>query len=389
LAALFVSAVLAASVSAQLQRPEGSAAPPAVTVTDQAAPATTAAHTTASPERVVIVRESLHLTEPSEFRVPLQLEPIRSVDLAATVDGVVRSVQIGPGQAVAKQAEAIRMENMEQQLILNRATALYKAAQIEAKRAAAAGDRDQADLAGAQLEAAKAEFELAQYRLERMSVRVPFDGTALDIRAIEGQVVRAGEPLATVADTSRLRVEIPVDRKTAAPGAPIQINIEETPVSGVIEQVLPLDPRFEKLRDIVNSAATAVVIFDNAGDRFKVGQTVHAPVIPRHPVAEIANGCLANTGDGNRKVQVIRNNVVRDVNVQLLGQVGAERVHVSGPLDNGDEIIVSASQPLVDGTQVRQATDVAVAQPPGGAETRTDTRTEKGARPPAKSKTGF
>ena len=384
--AFFASAVLVVAVPVWAQRSGADPARPTVTVTEQADPPQgNSEGDGGTPERVVIVRESLNLTGPSAYRVPLQLEPVRSVELAATVDGVVRALQIESGTPISNQAEAIRMDTTEQQLLLNRATALYKAAQIEAKRAGAAGDRDLIELADAKVQAAKAEFELAQYRLERMAVRAPFDGKILRIRAIEGQVVRAGEPLATLADTSRLRVEIPVDRQNAAPGASIEINIEETPVTATIQQVLPLDARFEKLRDIVNSVASAVVVIDNVGDRFQAGQTVHVPVIPRHPVAEIPNASLANTGDGNKKVQVIRNNVIRDVNIRLLGQVGAERVHVSGPLDEGDEIIVSASQPLADGTLVKQAMVAAAAPTPRA----TETRSEKGTRTPSRSNPGF
>jgi multidrug efflux pump subunit AcrA (membrane-fusion protein) len=98
---------------------------------------------------VVIVRENLRLKDPSEYRVPLELEPVRLVELAAPVDGVVRSVHVQTGQAVGAQGEAIGMDNTEQQLLVDRASALYKAAQIEAKRAAAAGDRDAIELADA------------------------------------------------------------------------------------------------------------------------------------------------------------------------------------------------------------------------------------------------
>jgi RND family efflux transporter MFP subunit len=376
----------AAAVSAQ----RSDDAPPnaaAVTEPDAAAQQQTSApENVAAPERVVIVREPLRLTDASEYRIPLELEPIRTVELAAPVDGVVLSVHVQGGQSIGKQGEAVRMDTTEQQLLLDRATALYKAAQIEAKRAGAAGDRDLIDLADAKLQAAKAEFELAQYRLERMSVRAPFDGQILRVSAVDGQMVRAGEPLSTLVDTTRFKVEIPVDRQSAAAGGPIQIDIEDTRVSATIEQVLPLSERFEKLRDIVTSVASAIVLVDNVGDRLKVGQTVHAPLVPRQPVAEIPNSSLANQGDGTQKVQVIRGNVVRDVKVELLGQVGAERVHISGPLIEGDELIVNTSQPLADGTQVKQATIAAAADTP--TQRSGDSSRTKTPRPPQR-KTGF
>ena len=343
-----------------------------------------------APEKVVIVRETLRLTDPSAYRIPLELEPIRLVELAAPIDGYVRSVQVQAGKPIGAQGEAVRLDNTEQQLLLDRATALYKAAQIEAKRAGATGgDRDLIDLAEARLQAAKADFELAKYHLERMSVRAPFEGQIVRVNAVDGQMVRAGEPLSTLADTTRFKVEIPVDRTSAAAGAPIQFDIEDSRVSATIEQLLPLNGRFEKLRDIVTSVASAVVIVDNVGGQLKAGQTVHAPIIPREPVAEISNSCLANASDGSRKIQVIRGNVVRDVKVELLGKVGAERVHITGPLVAGDEVIVKASQPLSDGTLVRQASDATTetaATPKSGGTSRGKT---KSPLPPQRTKTAF
>jgi hypothetical protein len=44
---------------------------------------------------------------------------------------------------------------------------------------------------------------------------------------------------------------------------------------------------------------------------------------------------------------------VRDVPVELLGQVGPDRIYVSGPFRNDDELIVRSSRELPDGTRVR------------------------------------
>ena len=55
---------------------------------------------------------------------------------------------------------------------------------------------------------------------------------------------------------------------------------------------------------------------------------------------------------GGRKVQVIRQGVVRDVKVEPLSQQGTERIFVAGTFTQGDEIILSKSQPLKDGDQV-------------------------------------
>ena len=98
--------------------------------------------------------------------------------------------------------------------------------------------------------------------------------------------------------------------------------------------------------------ATGVVEIDNTGGQFMSGQTAYSPIIPRLPVSEVPSEAIASGDDGERKVQVIRDSIVRDVPVQLLGQVGPQHVWVSGRFGPGDELILRTSEPLLDGSVV-------------------------------------
>jgi hypothetical protein len=70
-------------------------------------------------------------------------------------------------------------------------------------------------------------------------------------------------------------------------------------------------------------------------------------------LAEVTAAAISNTPTGTRKVQVLRDDVVRDVEIEPVGQPTAARVLVSGRFVDGDELIVSASRQLADGTQIR------------------------------------
>jgi hypothetical protein len=89
---------------------------------------------------------------------------------------------------------------------------------------------------------------------------------------------------------------------------------------------------------------------------------------------------VSNQADGNRRVQVLRDHIVRNLPVSILGKVGTERVFVAGRFREGDEVIVAASRELADGTPVRPlVSEVAVkksVEPESG----------KGALPAAKPK---
>ncbi len=313
----------------------------------------TAAPSKEDSSQVVIQRDAIRLLNPEFFQVPLRLEPIRSLQITAPVDGVIRSIHMKAGQKADLQAEAVRLDDTVPQLLMKRATANLKIAEIELVQAKAKSDATQTALAQAKLDAAKAESDLAKHRLDNTSIRVPFVADVFRVFVEVGQFVRAGDPLLSVGDTSRLQVEIPVDREQSAVGKSIKLRIETKTIDAKIDKILPVDKKFESLRALANSLASAIVIVDNPQSTFHPRQAVYAELVPRHPVVEVATSSIANGANGQRNVQVLRDSLVRNIGVELLGQVGVDRVFVSGSFSANDEVIVKSSQPLPDGTQIR------------------------------------
>lgn len=306
-----------------------------------------------SEQEVVIKREALKLTEPKTYQVPLSLKPGRFLILTAPVDGLVRTVSVKPSQKLNQQSEAFRLDDRRSELLLKRANGALEAAKIEKKIAQSKGDPDQLALAEARLEAAQADVDLAQLELDRLVIRAPFTGEIDRVQVVEGQFVRAGAPLATLSDSSRLVVEIPVERSTATLGGTIDIKVEETSVKAKVEAVSALAAQFDALRELTISPASAIVGIDNVSGKFSAGQTVYAELIPLAPVTLVPTVAISNVPDGNRKLQVLRENVVRDLNVRILGKVGTDDLYVSGRFVNGDEVIVSSTRALADGTPLR------------------------------------
>jgi len=337
------------------QQPETTtpaADPAAATTADAAAPpAGTAAPEAGKP--VVVQRKPVHLLPRERYQIPLALEAARTVRVLTPIGGTVREVRHKPGDKAEAQAESVRLDSVEQQLVLDRAKANYRAAQIELKRAQSGNDADLVELAEARLAAAKADLDLASFHLEQTSIRIPFNSEVFRVEVTAGQVVRPGDVMLTVGDTSQLKVELPVDRSGASLGLSTPFRVENADAQGKVESLLPPKPGFEPLRELVGSLATGVVLLENAGGKFKVGQTVYSPLVPRDPVVEIPNSAVANTPTGGRKVQVVRGNVVRDVPVEIRGGVGTDRSFVSGAFDDGDEVVVSTSHELPDGTLLR------------------------------------
>lgn len=335
-------------------------------------------------DAVVIKREAVAPIDPHKYRASLSLSPAHTVTLVAPYDGIVRSLTAKPGQPLQTRAEAARLDNTVQKLRLQRAQSLYRAAILEQKLAAENASAEQKELLEARVAAAQADVALAEHEADLAVLRLPFAGEVLRFFVSEGQFVRAGDPVAIVGDTSKLQVEVPAERRQVANAKTFPIKIEGEEVDAEIQTVMPLDPKFDSLRELFDSIVSAVVVIDNAKRRFQPGQTVFVPLIPRHPVAEVPSSSVGNRPDGSRKVQVLRNDVVRDVPVVLMGSIGSDRLFVSGPFAQGDEVIYESSHQLADGFSVRTA----AAKPKKGESGSTS---PSGAEPkkPAKPATDF
>ena len=302
-----------------------------------------------TPQTVSIQREAITLRHPRDYYVPLNLKPVRSLKVSSPIDGIVHSVDVKPGDTPTSKTVLIRLDPSIPQAEVTRAEAALELAKQEQKNATGKN----ATIAKAQVDLAEAELKIANIRLEQTIIRAPFKGEIFRTFTTPGAFVRAGEPLMDLGDTSKLQVEIPLQREQAKKGASINLNVEEQDLQATVDQVLPLAPQFEKLRDLANSIASAVVILDNKNKQLQPGQSVSVALIPRYSIAEIPTVSVTNTPDGIRKIQVVRENVIRDLTPQILGQVGPERLFVSAAFKKDDEIIVSTSQPLPDGAQVQ------------------------------------
>lgn len=301
------------------------------------------------PQTVSIQREAITLRHPRGYYVPLNLKPVRSLIISAPIDGVVYEVDVKSGDKPTSKAVLVRLDSSIPEAELKRAKAALDVATLELKNAT----QKTKAINEAKVELAQAEQEIAKIRLAQTIIRAPFKGEVFRVFAAPGAFVRAGEPLLELADTSKLKVEIPLQREQAQTGAKININVEDQAATANLEQVLPLAPQFEKLRDLAKSITSAVVVLDNKDNQFRPGQSVSVSLIPRYSIAEIPTVSVTNTPEGKRKIQVVRENVIRDLTPQILGQIGPERLFVSAAFNKNDEIIVSTSQPLPDGTQVQ------------------------------------
>ncbi len=292
----------------------------------------------------------VELVAPDRYSITEVLEPVRKVALIAPQDGAIRGLEAHLGQTVREGVELAQLDRSEALARLKIATAVVHAKQAQLTSRSA----DQA-VARYEVEEAEAQAELAQLLLDRCTLRAPFAGMVVAVPTTIGQFVLKGTVIAELADVSSLKAKQPVDRRKAAVGGKLILEIEDRTLEGTIQAVIPLPEDYFVLRELATPYAMAWVSAPNFKGDLVPGLRVRSVGVPRGPVAVVAKVALKpdDHDPSGRVVQVIRNEYVVNVPVQVLGEIGPERVQITGALRQPDSLVVASSSPLLSGTLVR------------------------------------
>jgi len=301
----------------------------------------------------------IELTMPERYQVSEVLEPIRRITVVAPADGTIQSLDTRLGSLVRDAQELVQLDRRE-------ASARLKAAQAEVKeRQAFLGTDPRLEAVHkAQLDAAEARAELAQLVLDRCTLRAPFAGRVVALPVSAGQFVLKGTTILELADISSLKALQPVDRRSVSAGSSLSVQIEDKEVAGKVQSILPLPDDYLVLRELVTPLAAASVVLPNPKGELEIGLRVHTNSVPTTPIAVIPKRSLKQENPRSAEgsvAQVIRNEfdnslavqVVTNVPVQVLGEVGPDRVQVTGRFRPTDSLVVATSSPLLAGTLVK------------------------------------
>ncbi len=235
--------------------------------------------------------------------------PGSEVRVAAERGGRLLSLRVVEGQKVRKgellaeiDSEEVRAELTEAKARVTEAEAQARLAELTLDRrsrlrqeaVASAHEVDEArrdlEAARARRETAQAEVERYQAQLRKSRVLAPIAGTVIARHADAGETIAVGDPIATLADLDRLRVEGEADEAdtaTLAVGASVMITADGYPGSfqGRIEEVADsVTLRRLKAQDPSRPTDTRIVIVKVAFAEkapLKLGTTVELRIEPR------------------------------------------------------------------------------------------------------------
>jgi multidrug efflux system membrane fusion protein len=321
-----------------------------------------------------------------------QIEAQEMVQLTAQVEGVATDVRFREGDRVGPDTVLLRIDPDRYRLEAQRAVATLEQAQAEHKRAAADLTRREAlaesELLSAEeltrsqsestrltasVEVAKAALGIARQNLARSEVRPPVPGV-IDTRTVDtGQFVRTGAVLATIVDSSRLRLRFKVSEAE---------SLRATVGGSVTFRVGPLGPRqftariyhVGRIADPTTRNVEVIGWVDNPGE-LKPGffaevtlageRREHALVVPESAIQASEQGFVT---------YVVQGGAARLRPIQLGLRTGTGIVEILSGLKPGETVVTEGSDRLADGIPVEvvtggkpKAADGGAAPPPAEA----------------------
>ncbi|MEK6636842.1 MAG: efflux RND transporter periplasmic adaptor subunit [Pseudomonadota bacterium] len=259
---------------------------------------------------------------------------------------------LAQGQETASLASAAaRAREAEQQL-----------ARIAALRERGFATKSSLDAQMASVAATRAGASEARAVVADRVIRAPFSGYVSLRRISVGAVVSAGTEIATISDSSTIKLDFSVPETllgTVRVGQPILARaaaFPETPVGGTISAIDP----------VVDPATRAVIVralIPNRGGRLKPGMLLSVALQSRvRSALAVPELALVREGDGRYVYTVDKDGKAKRVSVSTGGKDG-NRIEVTQGLIPGDKIVTEGVVKLSEGAKVRVVGD----KPPGKA----------------------
>lgn len=176
---------------------------------------------------------------PAAFVGQSQIIAMDPLLVSAPVEGVIEKFLVRPNESVAKGAVLVKLRDTElrNDLAVAEKSLMVAIADHERARQRALTDQREApevELFRLTVEQRQAEVDFARARLARINIVAPEDGVALfsDPQSLVGKPLAMGERIMTVADPSRVRVQVwaPMDTMTSIePGAKVRFFLQSSP----------------------------------------------------------------------------------------------------------------------------------------------------------------
>jgi RND family efflux transporter MFP subunit len=293
-------------------------------------------------------------------RVAAPVEPLRTIRLATSAEGIVREILFEEGDRVQAGEVVARLDVAEQHAELARARARLEERQAHLARLEDLRRRDYVDAgtydtAKAELAIAASEVTLWEARVEFGVVRATANGIVIARHVEPGEAVSRHAPVADIADFDDLVLRLGVSELDVAalqPDAQVEVRIDaldrDRVFAGRIRRIFPAAEAVSRLVvvevAIPDAAAQGVRPGYLARAELLVDRRERALAVPAGAVAELGNGhyVMVIGGDERLERRPVTPGITRGGWQEILeGLAPGDRVVATNPLD------------LSEGTRVR------------------------------------
>jgi len=293
-------------------------------------------------------------------RVSAPVEPLRTIRLATSVEGIVSAMLVEEGDRVVAGAVVARLDVAEQRAELGRARARLEERQAHLARLEDLKRRDYVDAgtydtARAELAIAASEVELWETRVGFGTIRATADGTVVARHVEPGEAVSRHAPVVDIADFDELVLRPGVselDVVALQPDAAVEVRIDALDTGrvfdGRIRRIFPAAEAVSRLVVVEVAIPDAAVQGVRPGylarAEFLVDRRERALAVPAGAVGELENGHYVMVIGAEDRLE--RREVVP-------GITRGGWQEILGGLSQGDRVVASNPLDLSPGTQVR------------------------------------
>ena len=265
----------------------------------------------------------------------------------AVIDREVYLAQVSAAKATVKAAE-VELADAEREK--KRIIALYEggSATEQNRDKAATG----ADLAAARLNSAKANLELAEINLRESIICSPIDGVVTAKHIDQGNLIKSGDRIVTVADIKTVKVIVAVAEKYGSQvlaGIPARIKVDAFPDRVFEAKVYSIYPAADEQTHTIQIE----IRLDNNEYLLKPGMFARVTLVAgrKENVVVVPRDVVLGGKIDEPYVYVAEGAVARKRIVKK-GIIQSDRCEITEGLNAGEKLVVNGMNYLIDGISI-------------------------------------